>query len=182
MPATSLTPNTSYDTSCAETYADDASGIEIVCELRAPVGAPVEVGETPAGRRRIIPILGGTFEGPELKGRVSEGGADFQLIDREGVFRIEARYIMETEGGERICVVNRGVRLTKPEGESVGPPSVYFRTTPVFETSAPRLAWMNRSVFVTSGERYPEEVVLRFWLVSGASQVNAAASGARHAF
>lgn len=133
--------------------------LEFVCEVRAKVGAPIEIGETSLGRRRIIPILSGNFEGPELKGRIPGGGADFQLIDRDEVSRIEARYIMETDRGERIYVVNRGIRFTPP----VEPPSVYFRTTPVFETSAPRLAWMTRSVFVASGERYPDEVLLRFW-------------------
>ena len=48
-------------------------------------------------------------------------------------------------------------------GEAVDPALVYFRTVPTFETAAPGLAWLTRSVFVGVGERYPSEVVVRFW-------------------
>ena len=48
-------------------------------------------------------------------------------------------------------------------GEPVDPALVYFRTVPKFETSAPELQWLMRSIFVGTGERYPSEVVIRFW-------------------
>lgn len=48
-------------------------------------------------------------------------------------------------------------------GERVDPSLVYFRTVPVFETSAADLQWLTRSIFVGVGERYPTEVVIRFW-------------------
>ncbi|WP_423787742.1 DUF3237 family protein, partial [Klebsiella pneumoniae] len=41
----------------------------------------------------------------------------------------------------------------------------YFRTVPTFETSAPELMWMTRSVFIGVGERYPAEVAMRFFRV-----------------
>jgi hypothetical protein len=40
---------------------------------------------------------------------------------------------------------------------------VYFRTVPKFETAAPELQWLARSVFVGIGERFPAEVVVRFY-------------------
>jgi Protein of unknown function (DUF3237) len=36
--------------------------------IRVQVGPPTELGQVPRGRRRIIPILGGTFEGPNIRG------------------------------------------------------------------------------------------------------------------
>jgi hypothetical protein len=51
-------------------------------------------------------------------------------------------------------------------GEAVDPSLVYFRSLPKFETSAPELAWLTRSIFVGTGERYPSEVVIRFWKLS----------------
>jgi len=50
-------------------------------------------------------------------------------------------------------------------GESVDPSLVYFRTMPKFETAAPELQWLTRNVFIGAGERYPNEVVIRFWRV-----------------
>ncbi len=66
-----------------------------------------------------------------------------------------------------IYVQNAGVRHAAPEimllaGEMVDPALVYFRTVPSFETSAPDLQWLTRSIFVGTGERYPNEVVIRF--------------------
>ena len=50
-------------------------------------------------------------------------------------------------------------------GQPVNPTLVYFRTVPTFETAAPELQWLTRSVFVGTGERNPSDVVIRFWRV-----------------
>jgi hypothetical protein len=130
-------------------------------EVRAQVGVPLELGDLPAGRRRIVPILGGTFEGPEIKGRVLSVGADWQIVRPDGVFELDARYTLETDAGKLIYVVNRGMRHGPPEE----PAKVYFRSVPLFETAVPELQWLTRSIFVGSGERYPSDVVIRFWRI-----------------
>lgn len=141
-------------------------------EVRAQVGEPLEVGEVTHGRRRIIEILGGTFEGPEISGRVLPGGADWQIVQPDGFSELDTRYALETDDGEVVYVQNAGIRHAPPEvmqrlnaGEAVEPELVYFRTIPRFETSAPELQWLVRSVFIGIGERYPEDVVIRFWRV-----------------
>ena len=140
--------------------------------VRAEVGAPMEVGQTLKGRRRIVPILGGTFEGAGLRGRVVPGGADWQVIHADGFSELDTRYTLETDRGELIYVQNRGVRHAEPEvmqrvlaGELVDPALVYFRTVPTFETASSALQWLARSVFVGIGERQPSLVVIRFWRV-----------------
>jgi hypothetical protein len=50
-------------------------------------------------------------------------------------------------------------------GQAVDPKLVYFRTQPKFETAAPNLQWLTKSLFVGVGERYPNEVVIRFFKV-----------------
>ena len=50
-------------------------------------------------------------------------------------------------------------------GEAVDPGLIYFRTCRTFETAAPQLEWLTRSIFIGAGERYPSEVVVRFWRV-----------------
>jgi hypothetical protein len=141
-------------------------------ELRAQVAQPVEVGEVAHGRRRIVQILGGTFEGPTIKGRIVPGGADWQIIQPDGFSELDTRYTLETDKGQIVYVQNAGIRHAPPDvmkqllaGEQVDPSRVYFRTVPKFETSAPELQWLARSVFVGTGERYPTDVRIRFWRV-----------------
>jgi hypothetical protein len=102
--------------------------LEFAFEARITVGAPLGLGRTAAGERRIIPITGGTFAGPKLTGRILPGGADWQLIRADGVADIDARYTLETDAGELIYVANRGLRHGPPavmaslaKGEPVDP-------------------------------------------------------------
>ena len=139
-------------------------------ELRAQVGPPTEVGQVAHGRRRIVPILGGTVRGPQLNAKVLPGGADWQMIQADGFSELDTRYTLETDKGQRVYVQNAGIRHAAPDvmqkllaGEIVDPKLVYFRTVPKFETSAPELQWLARSVFVGIGERFPTEVVVRFY-------------------
>ena len=107
-----------------------------------------------------------------MKGRVLPGGADWQIVRANGVADLDTRYTLETDSGQLIYVQNSGIRHAPPEitkrllaGLPVDPAQVYFRTTPIFETSAPELEWLTRSIFVGTGERAPTEVVIRFWRV-----------------
>lgn len=146
--------------------------LELVMTARIEVGAIINVGRTPLGERRIIPITGGTFAGPTLQGRIVPSGADWQLIRVDGVAEIDARYLLETDAGDLIYIVNRGLRHGPPEvmaqlarGAAVDPASYYFRSIPSFETAAPDCAWLMRSLFVGVGERHPDHVAMQFWRV-----------------
>ena len=152
--------------------APAAPKLELAFEAHVEVGKPDEVGPVAGGTRRLIPILGGTFSGPGLKGKILPGGSDHQLLQPDGFTQLEARYFLQTDEGEKIYVTNRGVRYGAPEvlarlnaGERVDPSLIYFRSAATFETATPRLLWMTRAIFVCVGERYPTEVVLRFYRV-----------------
>lgn len=141
-------------------------------DLSVQVGAPIEVGAVGHGLRRVIPILGGSCTARDWSARVLPGGADFQLIVSERMARLEARYVLETDAGDRIYVHNDALRTAAPEvmarlvrGERVPPEDVYFRCVPRFEVSAPSLAWMMTRVFLGSGMRRPDDVVMRFFEV-----------------
>ena len=149
-----------------------APGLARFADLSVQVAAPLEVGAVGHGLRRVIPILGGTCVARDWAARVLAGGADFQLIVNERMARLEARYVLETDAGDRICVHNDAVRTAAPEvmarllrGEPVEPAEVYFRCAPRFEASAPALAWMMERVFLGTGLRRPSEVVMRFFEV-----------------
>ena len=140
-------------------------------ELRATVGDPVVIGEVPHGLRRIVAITGGTVRGPMMNGVVvPNSGADWQLIQPDGFSELDTRYTLRTDKGELVYVQNVGIRHAPPEvmqrlnaGQIVDPRLVYFRTVPKFETAAPQLQWLTRSIFVGVGERSPNEVIVRFY-------------------
>jgi hypothetical protein len=149
--------------------------LTLTLEVHAEVGEPTDIGDVGGARRRVVPIKGGTFDGYgelAIRGRVCPGGADWQLIHPDGLTEADARYVLETDGGQTIVVRNRGLRHAPADvmrrllaGERVDPSLVYFKSTPVFETAAPELQLLVRSIFVGVGERYPKEVVVRFWRV-----------------
>src|SRR5688572_23528999 len=140
-------------------------------ELRVKVADPVVIGEVPAGLRRIVKITGGTMSGPRINGIVvPDSGADWQVIQPDGFSELDTRYTLQTDKGELVYVQNVGIRHAPPEvmqklnaGQVVDPKLVYFRTVPKFETTAPDLQWLTRSVFVGVGERSPNEVIVRFY-------------------
>ena len=141
--------------------------LEHAFDLRVQVGKPILIGQ-----RRVVPIIGGSFEGSGVKGSVLPGGADYQTIQPDGFTEADARYVVETDQGDRIYVVNRGIRHGPPEviaklnaGEAVDQSLIYFRTVPLFETPVPQLQWITRSVFIGVGERYPAEVVIKIYRV-----------------
>jgi hypothetical protein len=149
-----------------------APRLSLAMELHVKVGAPVEVGAVPRGRRRVIPIEGGTFEGPSIKGTVLNGGADWQIVRADGFAELDTRYMLRTDAGDLIYIQNAGMRHAPPDiqarllaGQDVDPSLVYFRTVPTFETFAPNLQWLTRAIFVATGERHPNDVVIRVWRV-----------------
>lgn len=142
-------------------------------DLSVLVGQPIEIGETAAGVRRVIPILGGEVSGPRLQGRVLPGGADYQLIRADGVAELHARYVIEAAGGGRIYVENSGIRHGPAEamerlrrGEMVDPALIYFRTTTKFETNDEAFSWMARHIFVGAGVRHPDRVQISIYQVT----------------
>ena len=87
-----------------------APKLELFARLSVQVAAPIEIGATAGGRRRLIPIVGGELRGPGVTGRVLAAGADFQLVQPDGVAELDARYVLEIDDGTRVFVVNRALR------------------------------------------------------------------------
>jgi Protein of unknown function (DUF3237) len=144
--------------------------LKFFADLSVQVDKPQEVGQTHHGVRRLIPILGGQVQGDGWTARVLSGGADFQLIVNDRMAELDARYVIEVDGGDLIYVQNRAVRTAAPEvmarlvrGEPVDAASVYFRCSPSFETASASLGWITERLFVGTGARHPDRVVMRFF-------------------
>lgn len=150
-----------------------APPLEHVCDLAVTIAPPVEVGQTVAGLRRMIPITGGVVSGPRLNGRVLAGGADFQLILAGGTqAHLDARYVVELNDGTRVFVQNTALRVASLEnsqrimrGEPVNPAEIYFRCQPRLEAAGEKWAWLSESQFVGSGRRAPDGVFLSIYRV-----------------
>ena len=146
--------------------------LEAICDLLVLIGTPIELGQTSIGLRRIIPITGGTVQGA-INGSILPGGSDTQLLLNQGQEgHLDARYVIETNQGEKVFVQNKALRVMSIEnslkmmrGERVNPDEIYFRSQPQFETSSPKLQWLSEHQFIGCGVRLPDAVLLRFFKI-----------------
>lgn len=136
------------------------------------LGPVLELGSTGHGQRRIIPITGGTFNGPDFKGVVLAGGADWQIVRPDKVAELDARYTLKTDDGALIYISNKGYRHGPAEilakisrGEEVDPAQYYFRTAATFETSADKYHWLTRTIVIATAERKKDKVLIDFYKV-----------------
>lgn len=113
--------------------------LEYVYTAYVDVGPHVDVGEVADGHRRMIPITGGTFTGPLLRGELIPGGADWNLSRSDGATVAEATYYLRTDDDVVIRITNTGVG---------GPPQGLRFTTPRFEAPKGKYGWLNQSTFV----------------------------------
>lgn len=152
------------------TFTLPTPALQHVLDLTVYVATPIEagnvVGLNSRGKRRIIPITGGTATG-HINGKVLPGGADFQIVVSETTADLDARYMIELDNGEHIFVQNRALRRGSASdiaklvrGEHVAPEAIYFRCVPTFEVSSPALEWLTQSIFVGTGVRFPDRVQL----------------------
>ncbi len=146
--------------------------LEFAFELRVEVADIQFMGDTHRGNRRMIPITGGTFEGPTIKGTIQAGGYDWQVIRTDGVAELDARYVLQTDDGALITIVNQGLRRGPAEvmkrlseGKEVDPSEYYFRSIPVFETADPKYVWLSQSIFVANGIRKPDKVLIQVYKI-----------------
>jgi hypothetical protein len=146
----------------------------LLMNVQVDVGELVPIGRMAQGQRRVVALLGGTFDsGPTgWHGAVLPGGADWQLLRSDGVLEVDARYVLQDSEGHRVQVISQGLRhgpddvmAALARGEAVDPARYYFRTAMRFETEAAPLAHLNRAVAVGLGAREARCVRLRVFAV-----------------
>jgi len=146
-----------------------------VYRLEAKLGQPLELGDTAEGHRRIVPLTGGTFEGPVVgTGKLLPGAsADWQTILADGTALGDIRYTLQTDAGAVMYVQSRGVRHGSPEvlkrlaqGENVDPSEYTFRTATQIQTSESALEWLNKGVFIGVAGRGASSVMYEIYLVA----------------
>lgn len=136
--------------------------LEFIAHADIDLSAPMDLGCVPTGERRIIPIIGGTIEGPRMNAQILNGGADCQIVSADGTAVIDTRYTARTADGYFLYVQAEGFRHAAPDvlarldlGEDVDPSEYYFRLTIGLECGSPAHAWVNNTAFVASAQRRP---------------------------
>jgi hypothetical protein len=136
--------------------------------VKIAAAPPQKLGTVPQGIRSIVPVTGGDFEGPRLRGKVLPGGGDWLLLRDDGVLELDLRITLETDDHALIYMRFQGLRHGPPEviaalgrGEVVDSSKYYFRTLPSFETSTDKYAFLNRIISVGFGEARPGGAVHR---------------------
>ena len=136
--------------------------------VRVAAAPPQKLGAVPHGIRIIVPVRGGDFDGPRLRGHILPGGGDWLLLRSDGVLELDLRITLETDDHALIYMTFQGSRHGPPDaiaalgrGEAVDPASYYFRTLPRFETSSEKYAFLNRIIAVGVGETRPDGAVHR---------------------
>ncbi len=134
--------------------------------VRIAAAPPQKLDTVPHGIRSIVPVTGGDFDGPRLRGQILPGGGDWLLLRSDGVLELDLRITLETEDHALIYMTFQGLRHGPPDviaaltrGEAVDPASYYFRTVPRFETSTEKYAFLNRIITVGVGETRPDGAV-----------------------
>jgi muconolactone delta-isomerase len=144
-----------------------------VYRLEATLGQPLELGDSKLGHRRIVPLTGGAFTGPDMSGTLVPGAsADWQTVLPDGTALGEIRYTLRTTGGDLLYVQSRGIRHGSADvlarlgrGEDVDPGEYTFRTSTQIETTAAALDWLNKGIFIGVAGRRPGGVIYETYLV-----------------
>ena len=147
---------------------------EYAFTARVLLSPTIVVGDCPEGLRRYVPIIGGTVDGPLLKGEVLAAGGDSQVVRADHVLAVEARYVIRTATGVNVGVLNRGLRHGPPEviarlarGDKVTPSEYHFRTVALFEAPlGSSYEWLNKSLFIGSAEREIDAAIVHFHRVA----------------
>jgi len=155
------------------TGRSDSPEMAFAFEVRVDVGPDEHVGHGEGDVLHFVPILGGTVDGPRLRGAVVPGGGDWYVRRSLTCCHLDARYLLRAEDGALIDVANRGFYRTRTAelmaradaGEPIEAADVYYRTSPVFRTDAPSHRWLSESVFVGLAREEKGQICIRFFEV-----------------
>jgi hypothetical protein len=156
-PAKAATPRDPQSAASTAT-PDDKLQSELLLDLVFDKGQANSVGSIGVNRV-VVPVLGGTFEGPKLKGTVTGPGGDWIVVRPDGSSVLDLRILLQTDDAQKIYMTSRGIAYTTPEG------ALFARIQPVFETGAAKYTWLNNVVAVGVFRPVPGKVAYRIYRI-----------------
>jgi hypothetical protein len=146
--AASIFPQEVFGMSQDETAAFQS---EFVFEAAIKRGDPMNVGPSKYGSRRVVDLLGGSFQGPNIKGEIPSGGTSVYVDRPDGCTEVNAQYVLKTDDGAIIYTLNEGLIVPMGDGK---PP--YIRMTASFEAPIGKYDWLNKALYL--GLAHPNPV------------------------
>lgn len=140
------------------TTENDALRSEFLLDLAIDAQPVNNVGSLGVNRV-IVPVAGGTFEGPALKGTIVGPSGDWIVGRPDGSLLLDVRLVLQTDDAEKIYMTWRGVSYTPQGGEQ------YARILPMFETGAKKYVWLNNIVAVGVHKAMPGKVAYRVYRI-----------------
>jgi hypothetical protein len=137
---------------------DDKLQSEFLLDLVLEALTPNNIGSLGV-TRVIVPVSGGAFEGPKLKGTVVGPSGDWILGRPDGSSVLDVRLVLQTDDAQKIYATWRGISYTPPGGTQ------YARIVPMFETGAAKYAWLNNIVSVGVYRPMPGKVAYRVYQI-----------------
>lgn len=124
--------------------------VEVRSEYLMTLEAPVEPPQF-VGARAIVNVpVGGTVQGPRIKGTIVAPAGDWLYPMPDGSSRLDVRLTIKTDDDELIFVEYGGVMAFPKEaadrlaqGEALTYEDGYFLTAPRFTTASTKYAWLN---------------------------------------
>ena len=130
---------------------------ELLMDVTFDVATPHNLGS-----RMIVPVTGGTFTGPKLKGTALSNGGDWIMRRADGASLLNVRATLKTDDDQLIYMTYDGIMYTPPGGK---PTDMYWRTTPRFETASQKYEWITRVVAVGVGVPTPGKAAYRVFQI-----------------
>jgi hypothetical protein len=132
----------------------------LTLSLQVDYAGLLNIGATPAGRRRIAPVSGGHFTGTRLRGVILPGAADWVMARADDNFNIDVRMTLRTDDDALIYLAYRGLFKASPEAlaryrrrEMLAPEEYNIRTVVRFESGAASYQWLNDVLAIGAGRQ-----------------------------
>jgi hypothetical protein len=143
-----------------------------VYRLEATLGQPLDVGERPPGHRRIVPLTGGTFTGPDLYGKLLPGAsADWQTIlpmaprSATSATRCRSTPAICSTSKHEVCATAAPRSSHDSGGRGRRPQRVHLPDLNQDRGQRPPGRLLNKGVFISVGGRQADTVVYETYLV-----------------
>jgi len=146
-------------------------GIDLLYDSELLLEVPLDLTS-----QRFFRSLGGTFEGPKIRGKFLPGGSDLMTMLPDGTGALDYRHCLETDNGALIMTVGAG-RIYLPDDvgaelsggtvlADIDPTRYYFRFSADFRTGDDRYSWLNRVTAVGGGRAVANGIALTAYQVT----------------